>query len=397
MNEKDEYERISELILKFMQNSLTDTEQKKLDEWLDESSGNQAFLESFKDTATIQREIDYLNTVNTNSAWKKVSSQINKTSSATSRTSRWPWVAAATILLCFSLALSINYYKNKDSIKYFSAKSSKNHDIPAGTTQATLELADGLVINLNGSQQHLKEKNGIEIQARKGLLAYHNEQTKLKEPTYNTLKTPKAGQYKLQLPDGTLVWLNAASSLRFPVSFEETERRVELTGEAYFEVAKANIPSSGKKTPFIVSFNGTEVEVLGTHFNINSYTESSRTTLLEGSVRVRKDASARIIYPGQRAIVSSTGTITTATANTSKDIAWKNGLFYFDQDDLGEIMQQVALWYDIKVLFEGKQNKRHFKGTIRRQATLNQVLEMLSAVSGNTFTLKDRTVTVYTK
>lgn len=399
MDDKNAHKAISELILKFLQDNLTDNEKTELDSWLNEDPANPALLESFRDTATVQKEINYLRAVDTNSAWEKVAGQISGASPRASKTNWWRWSAAAVILIGLSVAVSINHFKSGTKPKALTARQAHKHkqDIQPGTQQATLKLADGTVVSLNGSQRHLKEKNGVDIQAEKGLLAYHDEQTSTKEQAYNTLTTPKAGQYKLQLPDGTLVWLNAASSLRFPVSFEGAERRVELTGEAYFEVAKTNKPSSDSRLPFIVSFNGTEVEVLGTHFNINSYMEPSRTTLLEGSIKIKKGAAAKILQPNQRAVVTPNGSITTATVNPWKDIAWTNGLFYFDQDNLGEIMQQVARWYDIQVSFEGKQDNRSFKGTIRRQATLNQVLEMLSAVSGNTFTLNDRTVTVHSK
>jgi transmembrane sensor len=218
---------------------------------------------------------------------------------------------------------------------------------------------------------------------------------------YNTIAVPRGGRYQLLLPDGSHVWLNAASTLRYPSAFTGAQRRVELDGEAYFEVS--SLPASpgggGEKTarmPFIVQVNGTEVEVLGTHFNIMAYKDeaSINTTLLEGAVRVSKDDHHQLLKPGQQAQLHPSGAITLVKkADTEKAVAWKNGAFKFDGSDIGTIMRQAARWYDIDVEYKGKVNEE-FYGTIGQEMNLSQILSVLEKTGLVHFTIEGRKVTV---
>jgi ferric-dicitrate binding protein FerR (iron transport regulator) len=192
------------------------------------------------------------------------------------------------------------------------------------------------------------------------------------------------------LSDGSKVWLNAASSLRFPASFAGKERKVELLGEAYFEVAK------NAAMPFKVKVNGMEVEVLGTHFNINSYENEStvRTTLLEGSVKINNNNSSSLLKPGQQAQVNKAGEIKIINnVDVEEAIAWKEGKFQFDRADIHDIMRQLARWYDVDVEYKGSVSS-HFGGTISRDVNLSQVLNMLHLTGEVKFQIEDRKVIV---
>lgn len=187
-----------------------------------------------------------------------------------------------------------------------------------------------------------------------------------------------------------MVTLNAASSLKFPASFTGlANRKVELSGEAYFEVAK------DKKHPFIVQSGSQEVEVLGTHFNVNTYPDekAAKTTLLEGSVKVSANGNAHLLIPGQQSILTN-NTVDIVTANIKETMAWKNGYFRFNDDRIDEIMPLLSRWYDVEVNYEGKISDERFSGTISRYKNINEVLAMLSYSNAVKFKIEGRRITV---
>src|SRR5690606_21711377 len=199
--------------------------------------------------------------------------------------------------------------------------------------------------------------------------------------TYNEIKTPKGGQYEIVLPDGTKVWLNAASSLKYPVVFKGNERKVELTGEAYFEVTSIN---KNGLVPFIVQTSLQQIKVLGTAFNINAYADeqSTKTTLLHGSVKIipqsnslRTDDSV-LLKPGQESKVSK-DKISVAEVNTAEAVAWKNGMFYFQDSDIRSVMRQLSRWYNVEVEFEGKLPNIKLWGEIHRDVNASKALKIL--------------------
>jgi ferric-dicitrate binding protein FerR (iron transport regulator) len=209
-----------------------------------------------------------------------------------------------------------------------------------------------------------------------GQLVYNILEEKPTQVLYNTVTTPRGGQYQLLLSDGSKVWLNSASSIRFPVSFTGNIRRIEVTGEAYFEVAKDPF------IPFKVDVDGkNEVEVLGTHFNINSYADegSIKTTLLEGSVKVTslKTGESKLITPGQQAQLNTNGQIAINKADLDKVMAWKNGYFNFDGADTRMVMQLISRWYDVDVVYEGDIPQKEFGGDMEKNLNLSQVLKSL--------------------
>jgi ferric-dicitrate binding protein FerR (iron transport regulator) len=272
-------------------------------------------------------------------------------------------------------------------------------DLPPGKNGAILTLADGSKVVLDSlGNGVVATQNGSKILLNNGQLAYstsnngHPASGAADSPaviTYNTMTTPKGRQFQLLLPDGTKIWLNAASSVRYPTRFTDMERKVQVTGEAYFEVAQ------NAKAPFVVTVDEqTEIQVLGTHFNINSYADetSINTTLLEGSVRVIHAGEKALLRLGQQAQVpvdkaAQTGGQPSETArdhikvlsnvNIDKVVAWKNGVFDFQDASLEEVMRQLERWYDIEVVYEKNIPKLEFFGRMGRDLTLSNVLRGL--------------------
>ena len=254
----------------------------------------------------------------------------------------------------------------------------QTNDILPGGNKAVLTLSNRSDINLeNVSNGTIVTEGGTKIsKLNDGQLVYNILEEKPTQVLYNTVTTPRGGQYQLSLSDGSKVWLNSASSIRFPVSFAGDTRRVEVSGEAYFEVAK------NASMPFKVDVDGkNEVEVLGTHFNINSYADEGtiKTTLLEGSVKVTslKTGESKLITPGQQAQLNTNGEIAISKADPDKVIAWKNWYFNFDGAGTRTVMQFISRWYDVDVVYEGEIPQREFGGDIEKNLKLSQLLKIL--------------------
>ena len=304
-------------------------------------------------------------------------------------------IAAAAIFLL--LSSSILYYffnvgnnNNNDNVEF-------TKDIPAGKNGGSLILPNGRVIKLSNS------KNGVVIAA--DLLSYDDKTpvTDIKKAEIDAylanakqheslqLATANGQTYQLTLPDGTKVWLNASSKLTFPASFNgQTERRVELEGEGYFEVSK------NKTHPFIVKTKRQDVKVLGTHFNIHAYQIEPKevTTLTEGLVAIKTLKDQQILNPNYQATVLIDDKIELTAANLKYNLAWKNGYFRFNQDDIQEIMRRISRWYDIDVVYEGEISQEKFSGNISSSKNISQVLRMLSYSQDVKFKIEGRRVTV---
>jgi len=211
-------------------------------------------------------------------------------------------------------------------------------------------------------------------------------------PQFNTITTPRGGQYQVMLADGTHVWLNAASSIRFPQSFNGPQRLVELSGEAYFEVAK------DKSHPFIVQANGTKVQVFGTHFNVNAYPDNNNvtTTLLEGSVQMSNNSQATMLVPGEQGVSTrSGGAINVSRADIQQVIAWKNGYFIFHDLSIVEVMKQVSRWYDVDIEYqdEGVKNNE-FGGAISRYKSITELLDNMQLTRSIHYKIEGRRVII---
>lgn len=262
-----------------------------------------------------------------------------------------------------------------------------DEEILAGSNRALLILADGSELELDGSKQGIVVGERITYDDGTLLQLARSGRTEQVLPERVALVTPRGGQYQAVLPDGTHVWLNANSSLTYPLRFVGDAREVTLEGEAYFDV------TPDRKRPFRVTLNDTKIEVLGTQFNANGY-GAATTTLVEGSVRIIYEDEQRLLKPGEGAEVRQN--IRVYPADVQKAVAWKNGFFYFKDDEITEILDQVARWYDVEVAYRQHNNipPDGYNGKIRREANLSEVLEMLNYISGADFDINGREVTV---
>lgn len=269
-------------------------------------------------------------------------------------------------------------------------------DIPAGSNKAVLTLSSGKQISLTDAKPgSLAREYGLPAEkTADGELVYTAGDAAATDE-YHTITTPVGGEYHVTLPDGSRVWLNAASSLRYPVKFVQQARQVELSGEAYFEVNK-QMGQTGRR-PFIVQTGGQQVEVLGTHFNISAYAnEAIKTTLLEGSVSVRNNpGSAVLLKPGQMAVNNQAhGPIRVAVADVEDVMAWKKGLFIFNNEHIRDIMTKLARWYDIDVEYEGDMSGVAFQGNYQRSRNLVNLLKTIEQTNRIRFKIEGRRVTV---
>lgn len=258
-----------------------------------------------------------------------------------------------------------------------------------GHDGALLTLSDGTTIVLDSaSNGRLAQEGAIKIEKQNGSIHYSGD-GKTGQPVYNTIQTTKGNQYRVDLADGSKVWLNAASSIRFPAFFQKTERRVQITGEAYFEVAH------NAAAPFKVDLNGMEITVLGTHFNVNAYSEEAtvKTTLLEGAVWLANGKASRVLKPGQQATLNESGAFAIRSGvDLDEVVAWKNGVFIFNRQPLQSIMRQISRWYDVAVVYKGNSTTT-FSGVVSRQDNISQVLKIMEA-NGVRFRMEGRTLTV---
>ena len=292
----------------------------------------------------------------------------------------WMRVAAATILFVSAATYFLIDKKDSAGAKVTPVAQNTPHILP-GRNRAVLITSEGKTIMLDSVQNGVIAHQGNnKISKQGGLLIYNVPPFAKPEAsvTYNTIVTPRGAQFQVILSDGSKVWLNSASSLRFPVGFADSQRTVELTGEAYFEVVK------NKEKPFLVKVGDMQVKVLGTHFNIKAYNDESfiKTSLFEGSVKITRGEASGFLKPGEQALLnSSDNNIQISKANMDEAIAWKNGLFEFDGADITSIMKEIARWYDAEIVYTGKPPMRRFEGKISRNAQLSDVLRILELSS----------------
>lgn len=306
----------------------------------------------------------------------------------------WHWVAAAAVAALLSVAAwQLLNRPSSTPAPDTVASLPSGQDVAPGGNRAILTLADGTQIPLDsaGAGQLARQGNTTIIKLDSGRLAYHAATGATATVLYNTISTPRGGQFHITLPDGTQVWLNASSSLRYPTAFTGQERRVDLSGEAYFEVAK----NAGR--PFRIGSEEMEVEVLGTHFNIMAYDDEDilRTTLLEGAVKVTRNGSSRLLQPGQQARVHrSDGSLDVLPdANTEEAVAWKNGFIQFEGQDIKAAMRMLSRWYNVEVDYRGAV-PAHFRGIIPRNVPLSQVLKMMELTGEAHFSIEGNRIIV---
>lgn len=375
-------EQLTELFNRYFDGTATETDRRKLMELVMDS--DDVLLES-----VMRQRWEALQgtTVQTPSGAHVLAAILDKPVRMKPVRQRWYWAAAAAVLLLVSIG---GYFQLKHQKGITGV--AKIEKVTPGYERATLILDDGSMVQLDSAGNRTLQQGGSLIRQQGGQLVYAAASSDKDAVTYNTLRTPRGGQFKVTLPDGTMVWLNAASSIRYPTTFLGRERRVEMSGEAYFEVAK------NEEKPFKVSANGkAEVKVLGTHFNVDAYPEEGiiKTTLLEGAVSMSTPANPPVLLkPGQQAAAGQAEIKIVNDANIDQVMAWRYGLFNFDRSNLQSVMNELSRWYDVDVRYEGQIPSRIFRGKIKRDLSLTQVLEVLQDVNIK-FRITGKTIVVY--
>jgi len=398
-------QRFTELIEKYLDESIDQSEMKELAVFLRDTQYSSTLDELVLKPLQDDAERFEIGQDTKQAIYQYLDHQISSTSNPGSHTisrihflRKWGW-AAAVILIAGAAALGITVFsKAKSNILQNHqhkdvAKISPTPILPGGE-KAVLILADGSEIRLDSAGNGLLAEQGtsrIEKPAN-GEIRYSNPQAPTSEAMLNTMRTPKGGQYKLTLPDGSKAWLNAASSIRYPTAFTGASRVVEVEGEVYLEVAK------NSRQPFIVKTYGETVQVLGTSFNVNAYKDETAisTTLIEGSIQVKVADKATIIRPGQQCLAANGRASVIDKADVDQVLAWKNGYFQLDKADIETIMREVERWYDVQVVYEGAKPTDYYRGRIRRDASLDEMLQIIAA-SGVQYRIDGRKIIILNK
>lgn len=371
-----------ELLNKYMKGECTPEEKGLVEHWYLSESSKQSLPDDQEDFSPEKMQM-----------WDEISEM----SDLQNRRKRsgiilWGTSIAAAVLLIFSI--SNNFFIEKEEALISKKENVQVFDKEAGSNKAILTLGDGSKIILDDALKgNIAIEGGISIRkSSDGSIVYDIPELAVrnsKSVPYNTIETPKGGKYQVILPDGSIVWLNAGSLLRFPAIFTGNERNVELSGEAYFEVAK-NID-----IPFNVRTKNMNIHVTGTQFNVMAYNDESYSaaTLVEGSVQVSNPSQKLFLQPGEQVLANETSKLSKRDADIEETIAWKNGLFQFNNSDIHTVMNQISRWYDVSIEYRGRVPEKHFGGYISRESKLSQVLKMLE-LSGVRFSVEEKKIIV---
>ena len=398
-------QRIKVLIEKYLDQELNNSERVELDQWLNDSEHNRKLFDRLTDGKQL-----FAIKEDSAIAEEKIARLLREKHPELALLGTTPvipmrkliWfkmIPAAAVVIVMGTAAYLWFKSNAHK----EISKTETHvavaDKAPGRDGAILKLSNGEEIVLDeAANGNLTKQGSTQITKQGGLLAY-NSQGKSTEVLYNTLSTPRGRQFQLALPDGSHVWLNAASSIKFPTAFAENNREVTISGEAYFEVKK------DAAKPFRVLANGTQIEVLGTHFNVNAYKDEDavKTTLVEGKVRIgNRSRSAGaignpesiILAPGQQAQVKESKIDVVKNADITAALAWKNGLIVFSSADIKEVLRQVSRWYDVDIEYKSDIKVPEFFGEIPRTVNLSDVLKIIELNSRLRFTVTGNKVTV---
>lgn len=379
INNKEQFEL---LVHKYIAGTITEAENAELKTLLDQEAYalelDRIFQESFRESE--EAAVNWSDNDRQVFVNKLMDKARSKENASPVRRMHWLKYAAAVILVAGLGTIAFIFTKQEKEQPAIAEteQSSEKQEIAPGGEKAVLKLADGTIIHLdNAAKGQVAEQGGVEVvKLASGQIAYRVKQLKNKEVMWNTMSTPRGGQYQLILPDGTHVWLNAASSITYPTAFTGNKREIKIKGEVFLEVAK------NKQKPFFVNINDkSSIRVLGTSFNINSYDneENITTTLVEGSIQINKNI---VLKPGQQAVqLKAADDIVVSEADVEKALAWKNGWFNFNGASLYDVMRQLERWYDIDVKYEGEIPQVTFKGKMDKGVTLTGMLNIFSALN----------------
>ena len=405
--------RIKYLVDRFLDGSATLSEQAELADWLELADDSGKFSEILKQAWIEYKAPESIRTIADpvltrievrlsahTQALRSVTDPVRLTPAARVRRISFlknAWIRYAAVLLLLVGAAAYLYNTGQSSADIVRKNPSPRPSVmQPGGNRAMLILSDGRTIMLDTAAigKLAGQGNTSVMKISAGELAYTGKAPEGKS-RYNTVSTPKGGQYQVRLPDGSKVWLNAASSLRFPLAFEEGAREVELTGEAFFEI----VPRAS--SPFEVKMGESRVKVLGTSFNVNAYDDERyvRTTLLEGSVQVLNGKETKVLQPGEQAVTAAGGAkaavwkIKLEAVEMEQATAWKDGFFYFERADIQTIMRQLSRWYNAEIRYEGKVTER-FVARISRNQPLSEVLRKFEQTGLVHFDINKNIITV---
>lgn len=378
---------IARLIAEELTGTIDEKDRVVLARWLDEDGRHQGEYANILESLKTENE-----------AWKdqERGRQLMETRWGTvkyhtvRKASRWiTWSKYAAIIVLF-VSIGILGLENEERLEVENVSVAK---IEHGSMKAQLVLANGEKVDLRPETSlQLEEVGGTRILTSDNRVKYSGKDSlagQLAEVKYNTLIVPRGGEFSLELADGTRVWLNAESRLRYPVAFTGKERKVEMEGEVYFEVAK------NREKPFIVTVNGVDIRVLGTSFNVSAYQEDVVTTLVEGKVQLKKGNEQVILSPNQQAIWSD-DEFKVKQVDARNFVLWKEGVFYFEDVDLETILDDMARWYNVNVFYMNPALKEmKFSVEIRRYGDINEILRRIEQTKRVKFEIKDRTINVY--
>jgi transmembrane sensor len=374
-------DRIQYLFDRYVNKSCTREEMEELFSYIREDRGQEAlqrFMDEVYQSAHTTPDIDF------NDIYAQI---LAPAPAARAGIFSFRRMAAAAVLL---LLAGSAYFFLQHKAPEKAIVTIEHTDVTPGVNKAVLTLSDGSTVTLDSAGNQVISQGHTTIRKQNGQLLYAAEGTGA-GVHYNKLTTPRGGQFKLVLPDGTKVWLNSASTLRYPTTFTGEQRSVELEGQGYFEVAK------NAAQPFRVMVGKMEVQVLGTDFDVMAYPDETtvNTTLLAGSVQVKEGSALELLQPGQQAVLDNQGhAITVKTADIKKVTAWKNGLFVFNNMALPAILREVARWYDVDIVYAAKPSEELYGGGIGRNLNLSGVLSLLEGNGYNHFRIEGRKVIV---
>lgn len=364
---KQDYDKIITLIGHYNSGEIDAAGRRELEGWITLDHNNQLVFDRLTSDEQLRDELEIMHGFNAEDSF----SEFERTYMLPVKRLWLRIAVAASIIIACTVGGYYYFFSEKASTQ---AEFAMANDIVPGKNAATLTLANGKKIALADAHNgELAKEAGVVItKTSDGQLIYEiKDRGNLGGSKNNTLSTARGETYRVRLPDGSLVWINAATTLTYPASFATLKKRtVELNGEAYFEVSK------DKTRPFIVKTAKQQLVVLGTHFNINSYIDEGQTvtTLLEGSVKINDET---LLKPGEQAQLSDHGSMKVHLANIEEALGWKNGFFLFDKDDLPAVMRQISRWYNIDVKYEGEIPKANFDGKVYRNLSLSKALEVL--------------------
>ncbi|PSL30992.1 FecR family protein [Chitinophaga ginsengisoli] len=382
---KAEFEQ---LLKRYRDDTLQDGELEKLYAYIDEGTYpeviDQWLDETFQDPAYAVHSKDY----DPSAVFTLLEDRLEKKK----RVFGW-WKAAAATAAAAVILLLVNIsLQQRNKPVPINVTAAADFDAPPGKNGAVLTLANGSQILLDSSSNGvLAQEGNARLLKEEGRLNYHkNGIVRNATPVYNMVTTPRGRQFKLVLSDGTQVLLNAGSSIRFPTVFTGRERRVEISGEAFLEVAQT------AEMPFVIQLNKSEVVVLGTQFNVTDYSDedNARTTLLEGAVKLRTAMQEMVLKPGQQARMErNNGRLSSKTVDTDQIIAWTRGRLSFDNTNFADLMRQISRWYDVDIVYKGAIPDIHIGGSLHRDVNLSIVMEFLGT-NGVHYNISDRTITI---